>query len=68
MNITKESFEKHFRNRNTLTVYSPDNIPLTISKEQHIINANGTQFEMDCKDLADYCRMLGLTIHPTTKN
>ena len=70
MKITKDFFEKHLKKNNTLTVYSQENIPLTISKEPHIANDSivGMQFELDCADLADYCNMLGLTTHPTNKN
>ena len=70
MKITKDYFEKHLKKHDTLTVYSPENIPLTLSKEPHIAKdgIGGMQFETDCADLADYCKMLGLTTHPTTKN
>ena len=70
MKITKDFFEKHLKKHDTLTVYSQENIPLTISKEPHIANngSGATQFEMDCADLADYCKILGLTTHPTIKN
>ena len=70
MNITKDFFEKQLKKHDSLTVYSPENIPLTISKEPHIANDSivGMQFELDCADLADYCNMLGLTIHPTIQN
>lgn len=70
MKITKDFFEKHLKKHNTLTVYSQENIPLTISKEPHIANGSigGMQFETDCADLADYCNMLGLTTHPNTQN
>ena len=70
MKITKDFFEKHLKKHNTLTVYSQENIPLTISKEPHIAydRVGGMQFEPDCADLADYCNMLGLTTHPNTQN
>ena len=70
MKITKDFFEKYLKKYNSLTVYSQENIPLTISKEPHIANdrVDGMQFETDCADLADYCNMLGLTTHPTIQN
>ena len=70
MNITKDFFEKHLKKHDSLTVYSPESIPLTISKEIHIAKdgIGSLQFDTDCADLADYCNMFGLTPHPTTQN
>ena len=46
-------------------MYSPENIPLNITKAPCIRRDGiGTEFEMDCADLADYCNLLGLSIKP----
>lgn len=63
MNITKEYFEKQLKKHDKVTVYSPENIPLNITKAPCIRRDGiGTEFEMDCADLADYCNLLGLSI------
>lgn len=61
--ITKEFLEKQIKKNNKVTVYSPDNIPLTISKAP-CIRRDGVrlEFDMDCADLADYCNLAGLSI------
>lgn len=65
MNITKEYFEKQLKKHDKVTVYSPKNIPLNISKEYYIgrIGSN-VEFEMDCEDLALYCKQMGLKLKP----
>ena len=65
MNITKEYLEKLLKTHDTITVYSPDNIPLSISKSPYIrrMDAN-IEFDMDCSDLADYCNLVGLSLKP----
>jgi hypothetical protein len=64
MNITKEYFEKQLKKHDKITVYSPENIPLDIFKELYIgCDGAGFEFEMDYKDLADYCNAIGLKIN-----
>ncbi len=67
MNITKNYFEKQLKKHDKVTVYSPENVPLNISKEFYV-NRNGStiEFEMDCEDLALYCKHMGLQLKPTT--
>ena len=68
MNITKEYFEKQLKKHDKVTVYSPDNIPLNISKEFFIAcdgSSFGLEFDMDCADLALYCKHMGLSLNPT---
>lgn len=68
MNITKDYFEKQLKKHDKVTVYAQDNVPLTISTAPYIRRDGiGTEFEMDCADLADYCNLLGLTIKPDNK-
>ena len=63
--ITKDFLEKHIKKNDKVTVYSPDNIPLTISKAPCIRRDDvGLEFEMDCADFADYCNLTGLSIKP----
>lgn len=69
--ITKEKLDKRIRKNKKVTVYSQTNMPLTISKEYHIYRTDPApelEFEMDCKDLEEYCRMCGLTLNPTHNN
>jgi uncharacterized protein (DUF1697 family) len=67
MKTTKAHIEKHINKHGTITVYSPENISLEIHKEPYITRADrGTVvFEMDCKDLADYCDKMGLYLAPS---
>lgn len=68
MNICKESFEKQLKKTNELTIYSPENIPLHLCKEIYICctsHVPALNFEIDCKDLADYCKMTGLSLNHT---
>lgn len=63
--ITKEFLEKQIKKNDKVTVYSLDNIPLTISKTPCIRrNDVDLEFDMDCADLADYCNLAGLSIKP----
>lgn len=63
--ITKEFLEKQIKKNDKVTVYSLDNIPLTISKTPCIRRDDvGLEFEMDCADFADYCNLAGLSIKP----
>jgi hypothetical protein len=65
MNITKDYFEKQLKKSEKVTIYTQDNIPLTISKAPCVRRDDShTEFEMDCADLADYCNLLGLSIKP----
>ena len=65
--ITKEYFDKHLSKHEKLTVYSEDNVPHTIIKKYHLTTEpdKSLHFDLDCKDLAQYCRMFGLTLKPT---
>lgn len=63
MNLTKEFFEKQFKKHDKVTIYSPENISLDISKVPYIHRDNtSTEFDLDCADLADYCRPSNPTI------
>ena len=65
MNITKDFFEKQLKKHDKVTIYTQDNIPLTISKSPCVHRDDThTEFEMDCADLADYCNLIGLSIKP----
>ena len=65
MNLTQEFFEKQLRKHEKVTIYSPDNISLDISKVPYIRKDGASlKFDMDCDDLADYCNVLGLSIKP----
>ena len=69
--ITKEKLDKRIRKNKKVTVYSQTNIPLAISKEYHIYRTDPDpelEFEMDCKDLEEYCHMCGLTLNPIHNN
>ena len=65
--ITKEFFDKQLSKHEKLTVYSRDNVPHTIIKKYHLTTEpdKSLHFDLDCKDLAQYCRMFGLTLKPT---
>ena len=65
--ITKEFFAKQLSKHEKLTVYSRDNVPHTIIKKYHLTTEPDKRlhFDLDCKDLAEYCRMFGLTLKPT---
>ena len=64
MKTIKEHIEKHINKHGKITVYSPENIPLDIYTEPYIGRDGATaEFEMDCKDMADYCNAVGLTIN-----
>ncbi len=68
MNITKEYFEKQLKKHDKVTVYSQDNIPLNISKEFFIArdgSGSRLEFDVDCEDLALYCKHIGLSLNPT---
>lgn len=63
MKNIKEHIEKHINKHGKITVYSQKNIPLDIYTEPYISRDGATaEFEMDCKDMADYCNMLGLRL------
>lgn len=64
----KEYFEKQLRKGKTITVFASDNMPLLITREPYLClesNSNIT-FNMDCRDLKNYCDQLGLSLKPTT--
>ena len=65
--ITKEFFDKQLSKHEKLTVYSRDNGPHTIIKKYHLTTEPDKRlhFDLDCKDLAEYCRMFGLSLKPT---
>ena len=65
--ITKEFFDKQLSKHEKLTVYSGDNVPHPIIKKYHLTTEPDKRlhFDLDCKDLAQYCRMFGLTLKPT---
>ena len=65
MNITKEYFEKQLKKHDKVTVYSPENIPLNISKEFYVTRDGSTiEFEprlrIDTPGEADYYRNGGI--------
>lgn len=64
--ITPDYFDKHLKKREKLTVYSEDNVPHTIVKKYHLtVDPDRTmRFALDCKDLANFCHMFGLTLNP----
>ena len=65
MNLTKEFFEKQLKKYEKVTIFSPENISLDISKVPYISRDDtDTEFDMDCADLADYCNALGLSTKP----
>lgn len=64
METTKELLETQLKKHGKLTVYLPDNTPLTITKEAYLRRdgAGSVTFDMDCHDLADYCDRVGLSL------
>lgn len=65
--MNKEYFEKHFKLHNKITLYTADNIPLTISKAYHL-HLEGGHCSMDiadCEDLAEFCELRRLSLTPT---
>lgn len=65
MNLTKEFFEKQLKKHEKVTIFSPENISLDISKVPYIRRDDtNIEFDMDCTDLADYCNTIGLSIKP----
>ena len=68
--ITKDYFEKQIKKRGSVTVYSQDNIPLTITEEPYLTREDrpSLTFEMDCADLALYCKLFALQLKPVTTN
>lgn len=63
MNLTKEFFEKQPKKHDKLTIFSPENILLDISKIPYICrDVTNMEFDLDCADLADYCNALDLSI------
>ena len=65
MNLTKEYFEKQLKKHGKVTIFSPENSSLDISKVPYIRkDDNGPDFDMDCDDLADFCNALGLSVKP----
>ena len=63
MNLTKEFFEKQLKKNDNVTIYSPENISLDISKVPYIRRDGANiEFDLDCADLADYCNALGLSV------
>lgn len=68
--ITKDFFEKKLKKHETFTVYSADNVPITISKKYYLTTDHNRQchFDLDCTDLAKYCDQMGLTLRPTNEN
>lgn len=65
MDLTREFFEKQLKKRKKVTIFSPENISLDISKVPYIRkDNNGPDFDMDCDDLADYCNALCLSVKP----
>ncbi len=68
--ITKDYFEKQFKKRSKVTIYSADSIPLALTKEPCIRCDSGkmADFAMDCSDLAEYCNHTGLALKPAAKN
>ena len=65
--ITKDYFEKKLKKHETLTLYSADNVSLTVSKKYYLSAEHNDQmhFDMDCADLEKYCDRMGLTLNPT---
>lgn len=66
MEITQELLEKQLKKYGKFTVYQPNNTPLTITRESYLCR-DGTDpltFDMDCRDLADYCCRVGLSFKP----
>ena len=65
--ISKDFFQKYFKLHNKITLYTADNIPLTISKAYHLHLDGGhcTMDIADCEDLAEFCELRGLSLEPT---
>lgn len=65
--IAKEYFDIQLSKRDKLAVYSKDNVSHTIIKKYHLTTEpdKSLHFALDCKDLAKYCEMFGLTLNPT---
>lgn len=71
MNINKEFFEKQLKKDGAVTVYSPDNIPLNISKEYFVTRVGSNpalNFDLDCEDLALYCEHMSLSLVRNNNN
>jgi len=67
--ITKDYFEKQLKKHKKIKVYSQDNIPCEIFTTPYLYKEDsGIEFEMDCKDLEDYCDRMGLQLTPPTNN
>ena len=39
--ITKEFLQEHFRKHDSITLYKPDGIPITFSKQNHLVLCGG---------------------------
>ena len=65
--ITPEYFDKHLNKREKLTVFSEDNVPHTIVKKYHLTVEPGRtmHFDLDGKDLENYCDLFGLFLKPS---
>lgn len=67
--ITKDYFEKQLKKHKKIKVYSQDNIPCEIFTTPYLYKEDsGIEFEMDCKDLEDYCDRMGLQLTTPTNN
>lgn len=68
--ITKDYFEKQIKKHGSITVYSQDNIPLTITEEPYLTREDSPSItsEMDCADLVLYCKLFALQLTPVTTN
>lgn len=62
--ITKEFLERHFNHHDSITLWSKDNIKLTISKAYHFHLTGGHRdFDIhDTEDLASLCERYGLSL------
>ncbi len=69
MFITKDYFEKQLKKHKKIKVYSQDNIPCEITTTPYLNKDDSNiEFDMDCKDLEDYCDRLGLQLTPPINN
>lgn len=64
--FTKDFFDKHFRMHNKLTLYTKDNIKMTVTTEYHFrVDGGHHNFTLhDSIDLADFANRYNLSTKP----
>lgn len=65
--LTKEFFDKYFKTHEKIVLYTPDNIPMTVSKVYHFhMNGGHRDFDVnDSQDLSEICEYYILSTERT---